>query len=211
MLVTKPRPPKLLLVEGLSDKWAMRGIHRKFCSDLRFGIEEKRGLPSLIRSIQPECKVEDRDALGLIVDADQDLEAVWAQIGDTLSKIGIVTPDHPDPDGTLIETESEVAVAHRVGIWVMPDNRQSGGMEDFLIYGIKKSDILWKISEEFIDNIPQKIREFDDRHVSKAKLHAWLSTKKLPGRLESAIKSGSLDVDLDPLEQFICWLNDLFA
>ena len=95
MLITNSRRSNLLLVEGLTDKWAIRGIRNKYCNDLRFKIDERRGLPSLIGSIQPECKVENRDALGLVVDADQNLGAVWDQIGDRLGRIGIVAPSTP--------------------------------------------------------------------------------------------------------------------
>ena len=202
---------KLLLVEGLTDKWAVRGISHNCCEDLRFAIHEKRGLPSLIRSIQPECKVEGRDALGLVVDADQDPQGHWDRIRESLGEIGIPAPIVPNPEGTLIETAEQFVGVSRIGIWIMPDNRQCGGLEDFLIECIKATDMMWVRAQHFIDDIPQSIREFEDKDVSKAKLHAWLSTRKLPGRLELAVRGGNFDTDCRILGQFALWLSDLFS
>ena len=58
-------------------------------------------------------------------------------------------PDQPEPSGTIIEGRL------RIGIWLMPDNRSTGELEDFVGSMIPSGDPVWPLSEAYIDGIPE--------------------------------------------------------
>ena len=77
----------------------------------------------------------------------------------------------------------------------MPDNRRSGELEDFVQTMIPEGDPICPLSQKYIDDIPSEEREFSEGKELRAKLHAWLATRKEPGRMGSAVGRGDLQVD----------------
>ena len=205
-------PAKLLLVEGLTDKWAVRGIRHNCCDDLRFAIHEKKGLPALIGSIQPECKVEDRDALGLVVDADQDPQDHWDRIRESLGEIDIPAPIVPKPEGTLIETAEQFVGVSRIGIWIMPDNRCEGMLEDLLVRLIpNESTDLYELAQNCVGEARSNRAPFKDAHESKAEVFTWLAWQDPPGlRLHEAVNHRVLDPTRPESSPFVRWFRKLY-
>ena len=137
---------KILLVEGRDDKHVLKHI----CGD--------RGLPRLGLRIKPLGNVErllenfpvrlrasneEGDAVGVVIDADTDLES---RIG-SLSTVGLrrlvtykfhqslilTARYYTPPPNSLLPT---------AGIWIMPDNKTAGILEDFLRFLIPQPDAL---------------------------------------------------------------------
>ena len=92
----------------------------------------------------------------------------------------------------------------------MPCNKLPGELEDFAVTMIPGDDPIWPSSRQYITDIPQQDRKFDDEKKPKAELYAWLATRKTPGRMGAAIGAGDLSLNNKPSETFLKWLTELF-
>ena len=108
---------------------------------------------------------------------------------DKLVKAGFAPPDNLNSKGVIIDAEGGVPT---VGVWLMPDNGSTGELEDFVIRMIKDHDPVWPLAQAYIDNIPGDDRKFSSAKSDKAKLYAWLATRKKPNRMGAAIGAGDL-------------------
>ena len=195
-----------MLVEGQDDKHVVLHI----CQRRQYSpphIEDKDGIDRLLDSISPELKVSGRQAVGILLDANDDPEARWTSIRDRLLKVGVTLPEDPDPRGTIADTGD----LPRVGIWLMPDNVSPGALERFVEEMIPSDDAVWPLSRQYIERIPEEHRRFKESHSQKAKIHAWLATRETPGMLMgTAISSEDLQLDGELVEKFVAWLQELF-
>ncbi len=199
-----PSSDRVLLVEGPDDKHVIS--HLRECHQLTstFSILDKKGIDQLLDSINPEIKAPGRRAVGIVVDANDDLNARWNAVIDRLRGANIQAPPSPNPTGTIINDEP------RVGIWLMPDNAEPGELENFVVRMIPSGDRVWPLSQRYIDGIPTAERKFSERKTERAKLHAWLAAREDPRRMGSAIRARDLDIT-DPLcQKCIAWLKALF-
>ena len=199
-------PPcdKILLVEGQDDKHVVRHLCDRHGSMPTFHTLDKGGVDKLLAAIGPEIKSPGRKVVGIVVDANDDWKSRWDAVADKLKEANIQPPSVPHDDGTII---CEVP---RIGIWLMPNNRSSGELEDFVRTMIPSEDPVWPLSVIYIDNIPVAARKFAADKALRAKLYAWLATREAPGRMGSAIGRGYLGVDDGPGATFVDWLQRLF-
>ncbi len=201
------QPPKILLVEGQDDKHVVRHLwKRRHRSEPPFGIEDKEGVENLTGDISTEIKAPGRVAVGIVVDANDDLGGHWDAISHRLreAEIGGV-PGVPSPDGTIIDADP------RVGVWLMPDNRKPGELEDFVQQMIPHDDPVWPRAREYVRGIPEAARPFRPGKTSRAELHAWLATREEPGFMGSAIGREDLNADGPLCAAFLAWLERLFG
>ena len=195
---------RVLLVEGPDDKHVVRQLCRLHPEMPEFCISSKDGIDALLQGIRGEILGEERTAVGILVDANEDLNNRWRALTDRLQRAGIVPPDSPNPSGTIIESTP------RVGIWVMPDNGSPGELENFVAEMIPLDDPVWPLSQLYVDGIPAEHRKFRPGKLLRAKLYAWLATREIPGRMGAAIGAGDLSVDEATSVRFVDWLRELF-
>ena len=196
---------QILLVEGQDDKHVVRNLCNRHDNIPVFCISEKGGIAKLLEAISPEIKVSARKAVGIVIDANDDLTARWNAIGHRLGVAGIRPPSAPELAGTII------LGTPKIGIWIMPDNQSSGELEDFAIQMIPSGDLVWPQSEKYIDGIPHQDRKFTDSKITRAKLYAWLATREEPGHMGSAIYKRDLRINGYPSLKFVEWLRRLFG
>jgi hypothetical protein len=203
---------RVLLVEGPDDKHVAIHVSRSSPDMPDFLVIDKGGIHNLLHSIPLEIRVEGRVAVGILVDANCDLQSRWQAVTDRLNRLRREDhpdlpelPDRPEPTGTIIEG------AVRIGIWLMPDNRSSGELEDFVARMIPSADPVWPLSEAYIDGIPPAARKFALGKIQRAKVHAWLATREDPRRMGLAIKAGDLDPKAANAAEFADWLRTLFT
>ena len=110
---------RVLLVEGQDDEHVVRHLCLRSQPMPPFHIENKLSVDTLLDSIKQEVRVPGRNAVGILVDANDDLNARWSAVTNRLREGNIEVPRTPEPTGTLIEGTSRIP---RVGIWLMPDN-----------------------------------------------------------------------------------------
>ena len=153
-----------------------------------FEILDKKGYPNLEAAISPELKAPGQVAVGVLADANDHPDRRWQAISERLRRANLEPPLALEPDGTIIEGTP------RVGIWLMPDNRLAGELEDFIEQLIPADDRVWPLAQTYIDGIPAADRKFSDGKIQRARIHAWLAARKEPRKMGAAVGAGDLDV-----------------
>lgn len=196
---------RILLVEGKDDRhvvYALRDFHG--IPDV-FEVRGKGNDDQLLDSIPVELKGSDVERLAVILDADERISQRWNQLKHRLGKVACVSfPKEPDSQGTLVR----IPDGPLLGVWLMPDNRLSGMLEDFLAFLVPGEDALLPQVDDFLGNIPAELRRFPDIHVPKARIHCWLAIQEEPGkRLGTAITARYLDASREVVLPFVNWLR----
>ena len=198
----------VLLVEGLSDQNFVSQLRDKLELSLQFDIDNKRGLPRLLDAVYSEVVASGREAVGLMVDADRDDDPSWPKVSARLMESGIAVPSEPGTSGTVINATDE---RPKVGVWIMPDNQSAGELENFVIDMIHDDDVIWPFSVKYIDSIPEDQRPFTERKSDRARLYAWLATRRNPPHIGSAVRVGDLDTGTVRCKSFVRWLTRLYG
>lgn len=208
---------KILLVEGKDDQHVIYAIRDSHGIDKdSFIIQEKQGIDNLFEGLEVNL-IEGSSAIeriGIVIDADQDLNARWQKTLNILRKADYQNlPAQPEANGTIIGQDFKPIL----GVWIMPDNQIRGMLEDFLEFLIpdKDKNEVWtkavKCSQEILDEIGEEKR-FSKTHLSKAKIHAYLAWQDEPGKpFGTAITAKYLQADNPQCEKFVEWLNRLFV
>jgi hypothetical protein len=142
------------------------------------------------------------------VDADTNLKSRWDSLRNILLKAGYsLIPVDPLPDGTIIQQEDRPVV----GVWLMPDNKLPGMLEDFISFLIPHGDQLWVRAAECLKGVPEEHRRFSPNHLAKAHIHTWLAWQEEPGTpLGLAITKRYLDAEALHARKLIDWIRRLF-
>lgn len=196
---------KVLFVEGQDDRHVVRHLRDRNLPALSFAIQDKGGVDALLESVGPEIKAPGRAAVGFVLDANDNPDSRWRAVADRIRKADILLPQAPRRGGTIMKG------LPRVGVWLMPDNRSAGELEDFVQKMIPKDDPVWELARQYIGKIPEEAQKFLPKKQSRAELHAWLATRENPGLMGSAIGRGDLKTDGDLCAAFLAWLKVLFA
>jgi len=206
-----------LIFEGVDDKhvvWNLLFNHEHQGQPLceKFGktnCKIKDGIENLIDTLNEELKATDLGRLGVILDADMDLARQWARVTRVLDQHGCrQVPAAPDVEGTIVETTD----GKRIGIWVMPDNKSAGALEDFVGKMITDGDTLWPKAQVDVNSIPQADRRFKETYLSKAHVHTWLAWQEEPGtRMGETFKKRYLDPNHPQATAFVNWIRRLLA
>src|SRR6266700_896940 len=112
-VVRGEKPGNYLLVEGDDDEHVFYSFLEHYRVPDQFKIENNNGVNKLIYEL----------------DAELDLKARWISLRYKLIKSGYSrVPIDPQQSGTIIQQDGRPIV----GTWLMPDNRVSGMLEDFV-------------------------------------------------------------------------------
>ena len=93
----------------------------------------------------------------------------------------------------------------------MPDNRSAGELEDFVKALIPDGDPVWPMAVRYIEGIPPGVRKFTSNKILRAKIHAWLATRKEPRKMGTAIYARDLNAAAPVAIRFTDWLRELFG
>ncbi len=204
------RPSRNLIVtEGKEDKYV---FHHLFA---HYGIpegvvdfREYEGIERLLEALPVQLRASELERIGIVVDADTDLEGRWKALGYRLAKAGYGNfPAVPSVEGAIIREEDRPVV----GIWLMPDNQLPGMLEDFVSFLVPQGDPLWERAGKCLREIPSEHCRFSTAHQAKAHIHTWLAWQKEPGApLGTAITKRYLDADAIHAKQLMAWIEKLF-
>jgi hypothetical protein len=203
-----------LIFEGTDDRHVVMNL---LCSHAaggepltdRFTPKVKDGVENLLNTLNEELKATDLGVLGVVLDADANLVWQWARVTRVLEAHGCHgIPPSPDTAGTIVVTKD----GKKIGIWVMPDNRHSGVLEDFVGSLIAESDDLWGKAKADVNSIPAAKRRFKESYLSKAQVHTWLAWQEEPGtRMGQTFKKKYLDPGHPQVMAFVDWIKRLLA
>lgn len=193
-----------LLVEGKDDVHVVRHL-RDAHRIASFEIRDREGFDKLRQAIGAAVTAPEKDAIGIVADANNNPTGRWEAITSELADVGLKPPTDRDAAGTIFGDDP------RIGIWLMPDNRSAGELEDFVKQLIPAGDPVWPRAECFINGIPEAERKFAQGKVLRAQVHAWLATRERPRPMGLALTAGDLDVAAPIAVAFTDWLRRLFA
>jgi hypothetical protein len=199
---------KILLVEGKNDQHVVWSLCSKFNIPENFDVVDCEGIDKLIEQIPVRFKQSGIETIGVIIDADTDLNAAWQKIRSVFLGQNCPVPENIPSDGLICENPGGI----KTGAWIMPDNNLNGMIEDFISFLIPANDSLLPIAESTLQSIEHNhLNKYTLNHKSKAKIHTWLSWQEVPGApLGLAITKRYLTTDNDACLKFITWLKDLY-
>jgi len=208
---------KILLVEGIDDQKVVEKLlkRRKIVFD-DFAVNNCEGVQKLFNILPAAVSVGSYDVLGLIVDADEDMAARWNAVRNILLNAGYdKILANPASKGIIVEDENEELP--KIGIWMMPDNRMKGAIEDFIRFLVPEKDDLLPIAEKKVDRlIADGKNRFSVSQRSKAVIHTWLAWQERPGKQIGSAVTYRLEtkeylLDDKKAGDFVSWLKNVFS
>lgn len=203
---------KVLLVEGVNDKHVINNLLKSHKIDTSLlDIRDKQGISNILATFKTEIDANE-DYLGIVVDADSSLDSRWQSLIDRLKdeEIGYENvPAKPVENGLVLEGKGFLP---RLGIWVMPNNKLLGKIEDFIrLLVSEERENLWKIAEKVINEIPDKEKLFAEKDSIKAQVHTFLAWQDEPGRpMGESITRRYFQTDAPEALNFVNWIRNLF-
>lgn len=197
-----------LWVEGSDDKHiCIHLIQYHNIPEQTIKIVDKEGIEKLLKGLEVQLTVNKKARLGIIVDADMNLSARWQSLRNVLSRVGYKVPARPEPYGTILRKEGRPTV----GLWLMPDNVNSGMVEDFFRFLVPLDDSLWPLAEETIKRVIAIDRRFPEAQTGKALTHTWLAWQEDPRTfMGQAITNQYVNANAPQAQQLIHWMRQLF-
>ncbi len=204
------------MVEGNQDKSFVEVLlKRRKIKYKNWEIKDSKGLPKMLIILETLIQSENFEVVGIMIDADTELLQHWQITIDLLHKKGYsILPKKPDLKGTIIEGTLNLP---KIGVWIMPDNKTDGKLEDFITYLTPEpsKDELFKLAKETVDNMfKQGIQKISKVDKSKAILHTWLAWQEEPGlSLAQAVNARFKKryiLDDGKANDFSKWLQKLF-
>ena len=149
------------------------------------------------------------EALGVVVDANGDAATRWNELRERCESEFADLPNQIPAEGLEVLHSG----GPRFGVWIMPDNRFRGMLEDWLVGLIPDaSRPLYKLAQNCVSNSKNKGAPFKEVHRTKAEIHTWLAWQDEPGlRLYDAVKHRILDPTRRESEPFVNWFRSHFG
>ena len=200
-----------LLVEGNDDQHVIWALCQKFKIQETFDVIDCGNYQKVINQLKTRLKFfpENLNTLGIVVDADFEIENRWKSLKTILSDFGCQFEDKAIRENGVILIADGLP---RLGIWLMPDNKNEGILENFVTTLIPKDDKLWPESERILLEIEtQKLNKYKNKDRQKALIATWLAWQENPGKpMGTAITAKVLSLDNDLCQRFKKWLKALF-
>ena len=216
MSIVKDHPIAQLLVEGNDDFHVVHALFNRYNVSVRnkenrnggdFSVKDCMGIDKLIEQIPVQIK--NLQTVGLIIDADDDINTRWQSLKGILKNSGYILPECPDIDGTIIHQNGK-----KVGVWLMPNNNNNGMIEDFIRFLIPDDDKLSIKATDILNEIEnEKSNKYNIIHKSKAFIHTWLAWQETLGTpLGKAITTRYLTIENREIaDKFIEWVSKLYS
>ena len=143
-----------------------------------------------------------------MVDANGDAGARWDDVRTWCSSEFADLPEQIPAAGLELVHSS----GPRFGVWIMPDNRLTGMLEDFLVRLIPDdSRPLYELARNSVAEAKRNDAPFRDVHERKAEIHTWLAWQDPPSlRLHEAVEHAVLDPARAESRTFVNWFRSLF-
>ncbi len=187
-----------------------------------------RRLPVLLRGLRDDP----RNRLGIVVDADYTnlnggFAARWKTVTDILQKQDRDYIINLPPDqayvGNIFQHDCGLPP---VGLWIMPDHRGDGMLEDFIKSAVcqGKPQRLLEHATECVNQLPKELKLFSDFHQTKAGVYTWLAWQNPPGQSfanlfpkasrsplpSTQLPSPLIDLESEEIKGFKKWLEQVF-
>lgn len=146
--------------------------------------------------------------IGFVIDADAAADNSWRSIRGRLSFLDPQPPAVLPVAGFIADVPDYQT---RVGVWLMPDNRSSGTIENFLRELVDKDNPLLAFANDSTTRARKLGAMFPEAKHMKAVIHAWLSWQEDPGRpFGTAIAAKYFNTDTPIAMSFLSWFKKLY-
>jgi hypothetical protein len=195
-------------VEGVDDKHVVWHLLQHHGFPEIIDVLDKGGVENVLKVLPVHLKGSGIDAIGVMLDADIEINSRWIQLKSILEKAGyLAVPDRPIQGGAVISHE----VLPKIGVWLMPDNTLPGMLEDFVACLVPPGDRVLPFAKSAVAEPARIPAPFNINHKTKAEIHTWLAWQDDPGTpLGLAITKRYLDPDAESAITFLDWLHRLF-
>ena len=211
----QPNINKILLVEGEDDKRVIPELIEKTGkiawetgNTTIVGIRVLGSKSDLLKEeeIQTALKGSGLQALGILIDADEDANACWQSIRHQLEQTYPNLPMELPSTGLIAQAPEQP----KFGVWVMPDNTNHGMLETFLLH-LRPTSPLLELSAKVLKMAQENGAPFKEAHTDKAQIHTWLAWQDPPGRqMHNAIQEKMLTEKSQLLTDFLGWFYELY-
>ena len=203
----KEKHTRKLLVEGNDDQHIIWALCERFSISEVFDVIDCGGIANLYESISLRFKQTNIETVGIIIDADINLNNRWEQIRSLLLNQGFNIPENLPNDGLVLSKDNI-----KVGVWIMPSNDTNGMIEDFMTFLVPQNDELLPIVDATLNEIENRnLNKYSLIHKSKARIHSWLSWQEDPGTpMGLSITKRYLTTDRESCNRLVNWLLRLF-
>ena len=204
----KERFNKKLFVEGNDDQHVIWALCQRFNIHENFDVVDTEGIDNLLIQIPVRLKQAGITTIGVIIDADNNIQSRWISISQTFVQQGFNFPEVLPNEGLIINQNNI-----RISIWVMPNNNTNGVLEDFISFLIPNEDQLIEIVKDNLNNIEQQnLNKYQILHKPKALVHSWLALQEDPGTpLGLAITKRYLTTKEETCSRLVDWLTSTFT
>ena len=200
----------ILIHEGKNEGYVVRALATRHRYSVACEFVDATGFDPLCKQLSDGYLKLGTDLrrIGIIIDAEIDLRSRRQPIRNILVRVGYENvPHEPDVDGTIIAENQDWP---RVGIWIMPDNRLPGMLEDYVASLVPEGDPLWVQARRCLGEATVIDGSLSSRQT-KALVHTWLGWQKEPGTpFGTAIINHSLDSTGPHVDRFLVWLRRVF-
>lgn len=202
-----------LLVEGNEDVHVILAFWNNAQLPEVFDIIDCHSITKLLDNLKLRLTApQNNERIGIVVDADVDISARWDAIKNRLDSTGMYNCKNlqlPN-DGLILAADNSDYPT--IGVWVMPNNKLPGMLEDFVSTLAEADDPLMVKADEVLDQLEkEKIQKYKSVHRAKAKIHSYLAWQDEPGKpMGTSITAHVLNPDSPSGLMFLDWLKKLF-
>lgn len=207
--ICKQDTDKVLLVEGDDDCHVVMALCKAHTVPETFGIYQCGGNDGVLKRLNALIvRPNPPQVIGAVLDADNSVTSRWESIKGKLKHYSYQFPKNPDSDGTILESVRDEPI---LGFWLMPNNQDSGILEDFCAELAEPTSLAF--ARECVEEAyGRKVTTFKEVDRSKAVIHTYLAWQDEPGYpLGKSITKQALRPHTDVAVRFTNWLISLFT
>ena len=206
----------ILRVEGKDDKHVIASLLKRHSIDPKAidikcsqdADDDSGGKDRLLRGMKTLVATSTGRSVGFVLDANGAVADRWRAVRNQLEGFGLELPSEIPDDGFVGDV---LEVQARIGVWLMPNNQDSGAVEEFLRDLVDDSDGLLQHAKASTVEALQLGAAFAAAKQRKAELHAWLAWQERPGLPYGlAITAHYFKHDSPAALSFIDWFRRLF-
>jgi hypothetical protein len=196
---------KLLVVEGNDDKRFFEALLRHLkisgVQCIAIGGRDEMRKVETWRALTATPGFSQVEAVAIIRDADASAQSAFQSLRDVLGNVGLPQPSAP--------FQVQLSTP-KVCVMILPDADSQGELEDLCLRALTGKPVL-ECVEQFFQCVQQHGDSLPPK-IAKAKLHAYLSSRKEPGRrIGEAAEAGDIPLDSQAFQQVIQVLKSVFA
>lgn len=209
----KQSSKSLLLVEGKDDQHVIWSLLAHYQIPEIFDVHDCDGVDNLLHDVSLRLTTPTMyKHIGVVMDADVNLQGRY----DALRSILESTGKYDLSQFTLSEGGISIVPMDDnfplFGLWLMPDNRSNGMLEDFVMALADADDELMRESDAVLSSLEHRsLNRYAPIHRSKAKIHTYLAWQEEPGKpIGQAITAKVLHAESESAKVFVEWIKSVF-